>query len=452
MNVKTHTSGHGLAFALHVLFYNTLLSSLSLASSVVFNAVVRVLQFESITRSEIATPLYLSFRMLAMKRRQLLHTAGAALLLSPGLGYSQGLPTLRSCGLQQQDDGLQLRLELSAQVAYRSFRLSDPERLVIDLSGVSTRPPLIDPLPGGPVIVAIRSGPHMDGLRVVLDLTQPLATTARWEGSALVLDLAAASSAAPLSVADAIDPVVAAAAMPTRSRLHPYVIAIDAGHGGKDPGAVSADARYEKYVAMAVAGRLHQRLAADPRYRPAMIRSDDRFVPLHERVLIAHRHNADLFVSIHADAAPTSQARGASVFALSENGASSALARWIADSENAADDMGDNARRLRVPSNPVLSQVLADLSLSGTIASSVALGNLMLERLRHVTRLHQPQVGQAGFAVLKSPGIPSLLVETGFMSNRDDCDRLCGDAHQNELAQTLHAGIDDYFQAFPGRA
>jgi N-acetylmuramoyl-L-alanine amidase len=114
--------------------------------------------------------------------------------------------------------------------------------------------------------------------------------------------------------------------------------------------------------------------------------------------------------------------------------------------------MGDTARRLRVPSNPVLSQVLADLSLSGTIASSLQFGKLMLGRLQQVTRLHQDQVGQAGFAVLKSPDIPSLLVETGFMSNRDDCQRLCGDTHQDELAQTLHAGIDDYFAAFPGRA
>lgn len=381
----------------------------------------------------------------------MLRTVGAALVLSPGLAHAQSLPALRSCNLQRQGRELQLRLALSTQVAYHSFSLSNPARLVIDLPGVSTQPPQVDPLPDGLAVVAIRSGPHGDGLRVVLDLVQPLTATARWEDGALVLDLAAVSGTASLSAADPTEPAVAAAA-PTRSRLHPYVVAIDAGHGGKDPGAVSADARYEKHVAMAVAGRLHQRLAADPRYRPAMIRSDDRFVPLHERVLIAHRRNADLFVSIHADAAPSSQARGASVFALSQNGASSALARWIADSENAADQMGDSARRLRVPSNPVLSQVLADLSLSGTIASSVAFGKVMLGRLQQVTRLHQDEVGQAGFAVLKSPDIPSLLVETGFMSNRDDCRRLCGDTHQDELAQTLHAGIDDYFQMFPGRA
>lgn len=381
----------------------------------------------------------------------MLHAVGAALVLSPRLVHAQPQPLLRSCNLQRQSAGLRLRLALSTQVAYRSFSLSNPARLVIDLSGVSTQPPQIDPLPDDLAVVAIRSGPHGDGLRVVLDLAQPLTATARWEDGALVVDLAAVPGSALLSAADPTEPAVAAGA-PMRSRLHPYVVAIDAGHGGKDPGAVSADARYEKHVAMAVAGRLHQRLAADPRYRPTMIRSDDRFVALHERVLIAHRRNADLFVSIHADAAPSSQARGASVFALSQNGASSALARWIADSENAADDMGDSARRLRVPSNPVLSQVLADLSLSGTIASSVAFGKLMLGRLQQVTRLHQDQVGQAGFAVLKSPDIPSLLVETGFMSNRDDCRRLCGDTHQDELAQTLHAGIDDYFQMFPGRA
>lgn len=391
-----------------------------------------------------------------MKRRHLLQGAAAVLMLSPALGSAQGLPVLRACSMRQQGELLRLRLELGAQVAYRSFRLTGPERVVIDLPGVSSQSPRIDPIPGGSAVTRIRSAPHLDGLRVVLDLQQPCSTNLHWEAGALVLELAAMPGSVVLSTSDGAAAATATGQteppQPDRSRLRPYVVAIDAGHGGKDPGAVSADARYEKHVAMAVAGRLHRRLASDARYRPTMIRSDDRFVPLHERVLIAHRHNADLFVSIHADAAPTRQARGASVFALSQTGASSALARWIADSENAADDMGDTARRLRVPSNPVLSQVLADLSLSGTIASSLAFGTLMLERLQQVTRLHQNQVGQAGFAVLKSPDIPSLLVETGFMSNRDDCSRLCSDTHQDELAQTLHAGIDDYFAAFPGRA
>ncbi|MBO9788943.1 N-acetylmuramoyl-L-alanine amidase [Xanthomonas phaseoli] len=382
-----------------------------------------------------------------MKRRALLQAAGAAMALAPGLVRAAGRTRLQACSLQRGDQGTKLRLSLSAPTQYHMFSLTGPQRLVIDLGQVAPALPPIAAIADGEPVTGIRAGVHGDGVRVVLDLTRPVAAQPRWQGGELLVDLggeaAAKTGEAPevSHVADALG-----------HRLRPYVVAIDAGHGGKDPGAVSADARYEKHVAMAIAARLHQRLAADTRYRPTMIRSDDRFVPLHERVLIAHRHNADLFVSIHADAAPTRQARGASVFALSQTGASSALAHWIADSENAADDMGDTARRLRVPSNPVLSQVLADLSLSGTIASSVALGTLMLERLQQVTRLHQDQVGQAGFAVLKSPDIPSLLVETGFMSNRDDCSRLCSDTHQDELAQTLHAGINDYFAAFPGRA
>ncbi|ATS63807.1 N-acetylmuramoyl-L-alanine amidase [Xanthomonas citri pv. fuscans] len=382
-----------------------------------------------------------------MKRRALLQAASAAMALTPGLVRAAGRTRLQACSLQRGDQGTKLRLSLSAPTQYHMFSLTGPQRLVIDLGQVAPALPPIAAIADGEPVNGIRAGVHGDSVRVVLDLTRPVAAQPRWQGGELLVDLggeaAAKTGEAPevSHVADALG-----------HRLRPYVVAIDAGHGGKDPGAVSADARYEKHVAMAVAGRLHQRLASDARYRPTMIRSDDRFVPLHERVLIAHRHNADLFVSIHADAAPTRQARGASVFALSQTGASSALARWIADSENAADDMGDTARRLRVPSNPVLSQVLADLSLSGTIASSLAFGTLMLERLQQVTRLHQNQVGQAGFAVLKSPDIPSLLVETGFMSNRDDCSRLCSDTHQDELAQTLHAGIDDYFAAFPGRA
>ncbi|KUF20646.1 N-acetylmuramoyl-L-alanine amidase [Xanthomonas phaseoli] len=382
-----------------------------------------------------------------MKRRALLQAAGAAMALAPGLVRAAGRTRLQACSLQRGDQGTKLRLSLSAPTQYHMFSLTGPQRLVIDLGQVAPALPPIAAIADGEPVTGIRAGVHGDGVRVVLDLTRPVAAQPRWQGGELLVDLGGEAAA---KIGEA--PEVSHVADALGHRLRPYVVAIDAGHGGKDPGAVSADARYEKHVAMAIAARLHQRLAADTRYRPTMIRSDDRFVPLHERVLIAHRHNADLFVSIHADAAPTRQARGASVFALSQTGASSALARWIADSENAADDMGDTARRLRVPSNPVLSQVLADLSLSGTIASSVALGTLMLERLQQVTRLHQDQVGQAGFAVLKSPDIPSLLVETGFMSNRDDCSRLCSDTHQDELAQTLHAGIDDYFAAFPGRA
>lgn len=381
-----------------------------------------------------------------MNRREWLGMAGTALLLAPAWARAASAPRLIGGVLETDGGRLRLRLQLDAAVDYRVFALSAPERLVIDLPGIAAPAPPI-PLPeADAVVAAIRSAAQADGLRIVLDLRRPVAASAQWDTAAagpspqLLLDLGPAAPAAAIAV-----PPRTAIATPSRTR----VVAIDAGHGGKDPGAVSADARYEKHVAMAVAGRLYQALQADPRYRPTMIRSDDRFVPLHERVVIAHQRKADLFVSIHADAAPNRSAQGASVYALSENGASSALARWIADSENSADQYGNVAERYLRQQDPVLSKVLVDLSMSGTIATSLQFGKRMLGRLQQVTRLHQGEVGQAGFAVLKSPDIPSLLVETGFMSNADDCRRLVSDRHQDELAQSLQLGIDDYFQAFP---
>jgi N-acetylmuramoyl-L-alanine amidase len=384
-----------------------------------------------------------------MNRREWLGMAGSALLLAPAWVRAASAPRLIGGVLETEGGRLRLRLQLDAAVDYRVFALSAPERLVIDLPGIAApAPPIL--LPGtDAVVAAIRSGAQADGLRIVLDLRRPVAASAQWDvadaapSPQLLLDLGPADA---MAAAPAI-------AVPPRTAIatpwRPRVVAIDAGHGGKDPGAVSANARYEKYVAMAVAGRLYQALQADPRYRPTLIRSDDRFVPLHERVVIAHQRKADLFVSIHADAAPNRSAQGASVYALSEHGASSALARWIADSENSADQYGNVAERYLRQKDPVLSKVLEDLSMSGTIANSLQFGKHMLGRLQQVTRLHQDEVGQAGFAVLKSPDIPSLLVETGFMSNADDCRRLVSDRHQEELAQSLQLGIDDYFQAFP---
>ncbi|UKE70963.1 N-acetylmuramoyl-L-alanine amidase [Xanthomonas cerealis pv. cerealis] len=386
-----------------------------------------------------------------MNRRQWLCLAGSTLLLAPAFA-SAGTPIqLSACTLETEAGRLRLRLQLQATVAYRLFALSDPERLVIDLPVAAAQLPTLPTPQPGMVVSAIRSGARDDGVRIVLELRRPVAASARWDiGEAamppqLLLDLGP------------VDPAAAATlVVPPRTSIglssRPRVVAIDAGHGGKDPGAVSADALYEKHVAMGVAGRLHQALQADPRYRPTLIRSDDRFVPLHERVVIAHQRKADLFVSIHADAAPNRSAQGASVYALSENGASSALARWIADSENSADQYSNVAERYLRQKDPVLSKVLVDLSMSGTIATSLQFGKSMLGRLQQVTRLHQGEVGQAGFAVLKSPDIPSLLVETGFMSNADDCRRLVSDRHQEELAQSLQLGIDDYFQAFPVHA
>ncbi|MCP3049470.1 N-acetylmuramoyl-L-alanine amidase, partial [Xanthomonas euvesicatoria pv. allii] len=234
-----------------------------------------------------------------MKRRALLQATGAAMVLAPGLVTAAGQIRLQACSLQRGDQWTQLRLSLSAPTQYHLFTLTGPQRLVIDLGHVAPALPPIASITYGEPVTGLRAGVHGDGVRVVLDLTRPVAAQPRWQGSELLIDLGGEAAAKTGEAPEVMDSHVADALAPAAfgHRLHPYVVAIDAGHGGKDPGAVSADARYEKHVAMAVAGRLHRRLASDARYRPTMIRSDDRFVPLHERVLIAHRHNADLFVS-----------------------------------------------------------------------------------------------------------------------------------------------------------
>ena len=180
-----------------------------------------------------------------------------------------------------------------------------------------------------------------------------------------------------------------------------------------------------------------------------MTRGDDHFIPLRERVRIAHRQGADLFVSIHADAAPNAEAQGASVYVLSKDGATSTMARWLAKSENSANRSAPARDSALYSPDPTLSKVLVDMSMDATIAASLDLGKIMVDNLGQVTRIHQQVVDQAGFAVLKSLDIPSILVETGFMSNRDDCIRLMSEHHQDELAGALQQGVTDYFRRHP---
>lgn len=377
-----------------------------------------------------------------MDRRRFLGAMGslAALSASPGWAASRrpaGAQVIR-CRLENAAAGARLVLDLTDAVPYRVFALSSPARIVVDLARVAVRLPTPVPESAEPLVTDVRHGPHEDGMRVVLDMQRTIQPQASMHRDAatgmyrLVVQL-------PTAVA----------AMAVRHARRPAIVAIDAGHGGRDPGAVSASNVCEKHVAMAIAIRLHGLLAGDARFQPTLIRDDDRFVPLYDRVLIAHRRKADLFVSIHADAAPTPSAQGASVWVLSRHGATSAMAGWLADSENSSDryaPLRDSALYTR---DPMLAKVLVDMSMDATIASSLDLGRLMIDDLQQVTRIHQQQVDQAGFAVLKSPDIPSILVETGFMSNADDCRRLVTEAHQQELAEALQSGIANYFRQYP---
>jgi N-acetylmuramoyl-L-alanine amidase len=224
------------------------------------------------------------------------------------------------------------------------------------------------------------------------------------------------------------------------------VIALDPGHGGEDPGAIGPSGLREKDVVLAVAQQLRDRLNSVPGMRAMLTRDDDYFVPLHERVRKARRVQADLFVSIHADAFITPAARGASVFALSDKGATSATARWMAQRENAADAVGGVNLGAK---DPQVMQTLLDMSTAAQIKDSLRIGREVLERIGRVGRLHKRDVEQAGFAVLKAPDIPSILVETAFISNPEEEARLRDPAYQQRLVEALFTGIRRYFARNP---
>ena len=224
------------------------------------------------------------------------------------------------------------------------------------------------------------------------------------------------------------------------------IVAIDAGHGGEDPGAVGPSGLYEKDVVLSIAQKLRARINAQPGMRAMLTRESDYFVPLHDRVGKARRVQADLFVSIHADAFMNPQARGASIFALSDKGATSAAARWMAKRENASDMVG--GVNIKAKDSSVMRAML-DMSTTAQIKDSLKLGQAVLSHLGKVGKLHKPRVEQAGFAVLKAPDIPSILVETGFISNPEEEAKLRDDDYQAKLADALMSGIRRYFERNP---
>jgi N-acetylmuramoyl-L-alanine amidase len=227
------------------------------------------------------------------------------------------------------------------------------------------------------------------------------------------------------------------------------VIAIDAGHGGEDPGAMGYRGTREKVVVMQIANRLKSLIEQERGMTPVMIRNGDYYVGLRRRVEIAREHKADMFISIHADAFHDKRARGASVYTLSQHGASTETARWLADSENASDYIGGVSLDDK---DDLLASVLLDLSMNGTIEASQELGDYVLSELKTVSRTHKSRVEQAGFAVLKSPDIPSILVETAFISNPQEEQNLRNASYQERMARSILKGVRNYFarNAVPG--
>lgn len=377
-------------------------------------------------------------------------------------GWAQALQ-LSATRLWPSSDYTRITLEAPQPVAYKYFMLSNPQRLVVDLEGVEAGAAL-DALagqlsPDDPYIGAIRVGLNRPGvMRLVLDLKtavkpsvfqlQPLGQYAH----RLVVDLypAQAGDTVASDPAATSQPSVAGPATPAKPEVPQYTrlitVAIDAGHGGEDPGASGANGSHEKDITLALARKLKQKIDAQENMHAVLIRDGDYFVPLGQRVVKARALKADLFMSIHADAFIKPHARGSSVFALSENGATSVAARWLAKRENDADLIGGVNVDVK---DPFLKRTLIDLSQTATINDSLKLGRAVLKEIGGVNTLHKGEVEQAGFAVLKAPDIPSILIETAFISNPEEEKRLNDPGYQDKLVDAIVDGVKNYFAKHP---
>ncbi len=398
----------------------------------------------------------------------------ATSLVAPGVFASAG--RIASARVWPAQEYTRVILEGAAPVTHQLATLANPPRLVLDLAGVEMSPAFAE-LPAligasDPYIAGVRVGrPSPAVLRVVFDLRAdvnpqvfqlpPVASF----GHRLVLDLYPAHPVDPLMAllereesrraveapAGTSSPALVTQEsprieVPRSRRSRRIVVAVDPGHGGEDPGAVGRRGTYEKHVVLAISRKLKRVLEADANVRVVLTRDDDYFVPLAQRVAKARRVSADLFVSIHADAFREARARGSSVFALSENGATSVAARWLAEKENASDLIGGVSLPIR---DPALARTLLDLSQTAQISDSLKVGRHVLAEIAEHNALHKPAVEQAGFAVLKAPDIPSILVETAFISNPDEEQKLKSDRHQQRFAESIGDGIRRYFAGNP---
>ncbi len=418
-------------------------------------------------------------RQRSCRRVVLLATALAAFLAA--LSGAHGATQVSSARIWPAQEYTRITLESGAPIAHNVFTIANPYRLVLDLENVESSTAL-DVLstkisPDDPYVSGVRIGRFKPGvIRLVLDLKAQVKpqvftlTPVGDYGHRLVLDVypvepvdpilalleknivpaPAAGSAKPATQPD--QPASAATrapAMPGAKKpevLRLVTVAVDAGHGGEDPGAKGRSGTYEKHVTLAIAKKLKALIDDEANMRGVLIRDGDYYIPLANRVVKARKVQADLFVSIHADAYIKPHARGSSVFALSERGATSAAAGWLAKKENEADLIG--GVNIDVD-DPTLKQVLLDLSQTATINYSLKLARAVLGEIGGINNLHRAHVEQAGFAVLKAPDIPSILVETAFLTNPDEESRLKDEKYQDRMAQAILVGIRKYFAANP---
>ncbi len=425
-----------------------------------------------------------------MKRRQAIkHLSGAGIaVLTLGRAEIAWGGEIVAVRMWPSPDYSRVTIESDAALNYTETFVADPPRLAVDIQNMVLNPALKElvskVVPEDPNIAGVRVGQYAPNVvRLVFDLKRPvkpqvfsLTPIAPYQNR-LVFDLYPIDALDPLeqliaqrlaqieaAVANAADPLGdlinqkglvkkpnASATAPTPQRTDRIiVVTLDPGHGGEDPGAIGPNGTQEKDVVLQIALKLRDRINqstvnGNP-LRAFMTRDADYFVPLQQRVKKALRVDSDLMISIHADAFYTPRPQGASIFALSTKGATSAAARWMASKENAADLVGGANLETK---DAQVNQAIIDMSTTAQIKDSLRLGTAMLGELGRIGNLHKPRVEQAGFAVLKAPDVPSVLVETAFISNPDEEKRLRSEAYQNQLADALMKGIERYFESNP---
>jgi N-acetylmuramoyl-L-alanine amidase len=365
-------------------------------------------------------------------------------LIAATLSFAAAAGDVRGVRFWDADDHTRVVFDVSDAVKYKLFTLENPHRIVLDIE----RSRLSQSLDGAALegaISRVRSGLQgKDTLRVVLDLDRKvqaksfLLPPAKQFGHRLVLDLFEAEHAPRV--------VKSESSMSLSQGERDIIVSIDAGHGGDDPGATGANGSREKDVTLAIAKALAAQIDAEPGMSAVLTRDRDFFIPLKRRYEIAREQKADLFVSIHADAFVKSQARGSSVFVLSSRGASSEAARMLADRENTSDLVGGVSIDDK---DAMLAAVLLDLSQGATMEASEMVASNVLRGLGGIGNLHKREIQRANFVVLRSPDVPSMLVETAFISNPAEEKRLNDPAHREKLAGALVTGIRDYFATTP---
>lgn len=379
------------------------------------------------------------------------------LFLAPIALYAKPI-FIRSMQIKNASNACYVTFNLSAPTEYRTFMMHQPSRYVLDLKNIYTLRPLHFQGCSNTAVREFRYATHPDHIfRMVFTLSGKQIPAVKVLNNnplheARLQVIFPKEKLAPFlyhKIFHARKPVMSDTAFDSNAQKHrDIIVVIDPGHGGKDPGATGIGGTEEKNIVLSISKILQKDINAQRGFRAVLTRTGDYYLTLRQRLVIARKDNADMFIAIHADKWKNTTAQGVSVFALSQKGATSEAARWLAKRENASELMGgvhlDNKSHM-------LKSVLINLSQAATIRSSLLLGNDIIQQIKPIARMHHDRVEQAAFVVLKSPDIPSLLVETGFLSNPREEKRLKSNAYQHKLALALMYGIRAYFRTYPPR-